>query len=58
MVLLRSQGNGNIFVAAVQPPGWINGDFWYDNVNNLLYENIGGSATLVGTAISRIVSLG
>jgi len=48
LVLFRSQGNGQIFEQGVQPLVTTPGDFWYDTVNNIPYQNIAGTFTRIG----------
>ena len=47
-LVTRRANQGNLFKQDTEPPEWLDGDLWSDNLTNELFLNIGGTATAIG----------
>lgn len=57
-LVTRQAEQGNIFKQGTEPPNWQEGDLWADTTDDTLYINKGGTASLVGNTIARVIALG
>jgi len=59
MVLVTRQVNqGRLFVEALEPTDWVDGDLWSDTTNNVLKRNNNGSVETVTRSIGEMIAFG